>query len=229
MIDIARNIKEVRKRIEDAKARCGREGEQVTLIAVSKQVEAPRILEAIEAGIDTFGENYAQEFRDKHKVVEKGTAKNVKWHFIGRLQRNKVKYIVGSVDCIHSVDSLSVAKEISKRSEALGLITKILVEVNAGESEKGGVVKSNVESFLKDLNEWPGLSVEGLMTMPPYFDEPEKARPHFAELRSLRDELKTSFTGIEELSMGMSGDFEVAIEEGATMIRVGSAIFGPRG
>jgi PLP dependent protein len=228
-MDLRNNIKSVRERIENAAKRAGRNQNDVKLVAVTKGVEPERIIEAISAGIHTFGENYAQEFKPKKEIIDRTVSEGVEWHFIGRLQRNKVKYIVGDVDMIHSLDSITAAREIEKRALSLGIKSRVLIEVDTGEEEtKGGVRREEVEGFLKELRELHSVEVRGLMTMPPYFDDPERARPFFISLRELRDELSAGYSELTELSMGMSGDFEVAVEEGATLVRVGTAIFGPR-
>ena len=228
-MDLESNLKSVGERIENAAAKAGRDSSEIKLVAVTKKVEPERIINAMNLGINTFGENYAQEFRDKFKVLSEQTDKKIKWHFIGQLQKNKVKYIMGKVELIHSLDSLSAAEEINKRAETMGITVPVLMEVNTGgEESKGGVKPSKLEGFLNELSGLPFVEVQGLMTMPPYFDDPEMARPYFIRLRELRDSLSASFPKLKELSMGMSGDFEVAIEEGATIIRVGSAIFGER-
>ncbi len=228
-MDLESNLNSVRQRIENAAAKVGRDPSEIRLVAVTKRVEAKRVIKALELGIDTFGENYAQEFRDKSKVLEQEVDKEIKWHFIGQLQKNKVKYLVGKVELIHSLDSLSVAKEIDKRAESLGIKTPVLIEVDTGgEQSKGGVIPALLEGFLNELSSLSAIGVQGLMTMPPYFDNVEMARPYFIRLRGLRDDLLPSFPNLKQLSMGMSGDFEVAIEEGATIVRVGSAIFGER-
>lgn len=227
-MDLKSNIESVIKRIEEAALRSGRRPEDVKLVAVSKRIKAGRIIEALDFGLDTFGENYAQELRDKRRLVEEGSPKKANWHFIGSLQKNKVKYLVGSVELIHSLDSLSVSEEINKRAESSGEKVSVLVEVNAGEESKGGVEQGSVEGFIDELGKLSSLEVKGLMTMPPYSDDPERARPYFRNLRHLRDTLNKKYSDLTELSMGMSGDFEVAIEEGATIVRVGTSIFGPR-
>ena len=228
-MDLESNLKSVRERIEKAAAKAGRDSIEIKLVAVTKRVEPERIEQALALGIETFGENYAQEFRDKYKVLEQEVDKEIKWHFIGQLQKNKVKYIVGKVELIHSLDSLSVAKEINKRAEGLEITVPVLIEVDTGgEESKGGITPAQLESFLNELSGLSSVEVRGLMTMPPYFDNVEMARPYFIRLREFRDNLLPSFPKLIELSMGMSGDFEVAIEEGATIIRVGSAIFGER-
>ena len=228
-MDLESNLKSVRERIEKAAAKAGRDSIEIKLVAVTKRVEPERIEQALALGIDTFGENYAQEFRDKFKVLSEQIDKEIKWHFIGQLQKNKVKYLVGKVELIHSLDSLSVAKEINKRAEGLEITVPVLIEVDTGgEESKGGVTPALLEGFLNEFSGLSSIEVQGLMTMPPYFDNVEMARPYFIRLREFRDNLLPSFPKLIELSMGMSGDFEVAIEEGATIIRVGSAIFGER-
>jgi pyridoxal phosphate enzyme (YggS family) len=228
-MDLESNLNSVRERIENAAAKAGRDSSEIKLVAVTKKVEPERVIKAMNLSINTFGENYAQEFRDKFKVLEKEVDQEIKWHFIGQLQKNKVKYVLGKVELIHSLDSLSVAEEINKRAENMGITVPVLIEVDTGgEESKGGINPSKLEEFLKELRCLSSIDVQGLMTMPPYFDDPETARPYFYRLRELRDSLLASFPKLNELSMGMSGDFEVAIEEGATIIRVGSAIFGER-
>jgi hypothetical protein len=228
-MDVAGNLRSVKDRIKRAAAGAGRDANGIKLVAVTKGVEPERIIEAVKAGHLTFGENYAQEFRLKKEIIERTVPESVEWHFIGRLQRNKVKYLVGEVSLIHSLDSLSAAREIERKGAALGIRVPVLIEVDTGDEEtKGGVKEKDVEGFLKSLGEFPSIEVRGLMTMPPYFDDPAKARPYFRQLRELRDRLSAKYPGLRELSMGMSGDFEAAIEEGATIVRVGTTIFAPR-
>lgn len=228
-MDLRSNLKIVNEKIERAAARSGRNPSDIRLVAATKEVEAERIIEAVHAGVRIFGENYAQELRDKYEAVERATGEQIEWHFIGRLQRNKVKYLIGKVRLIHSLDSLSVAEEINKRAGNAGMKMPVLIEVNTGgEEAKGGVREEEVEDLISRLGALSSVRVEGLMTMPPYFDDPEATRPYFIALRELRDRLSVKFPALKELSMGMSGDFEAAIEEGATMVRIGTAIFGPR-
>ncbi len=225
---ISENLKRVRERIEKAASRAQRNIEGIKLVAVTKGVSAERTIEAAGLGVNTFGENYAQEFRDKHDFVEKAIGRKVEWHFIGRLQKNKVKYL-DDVSLIHSLDSTSVAEEINSRAEKIGTNVPVLLEVNIGEEEvKGGIGSRGVDGFLAELNSFSRIEVNGLMTMLPFFTNPETTRPYFRKLRELRDRLRERFPNLRELSMGMSGDFEVAIEEGATIVRIGTAIFGPR-
>lgn len=227
---IAENIKRVQERIEKAALRAGRDSEEIRLVAVAKGFAAERVVEAARCGIDNFGENYAQEFREKHDLVQKAFDKKINWHFIGRLQRNKVKYLFERTELIHSLDNLSVAEEINKRAEKLDINVPALIEVSlAGEEGKGGIKPEKLEEFLLDLRRFSHVDLKGLMTMPPFFDNPEMARPYFGKLKELRDKLKQRFPNLKELSMGMSGDYEVAIEEGATIVRIGTAIFGARG
>lgn len=227
-MNLESRIDEIRERIGSAAARSGRRAEDVKLVAVTKQVEPDVIARAAEYGIRAFGENYAQELRLKQEIINRAVGENVEWHFIGRLQRNKVKYLVGSVALIHSLDTVSAASEIDRRARASGIKMPVLVEVNTGGESKGGVEPEALDDFLHELAGLQGVGVNGLMTMPPYFDDPEKARPYFAALRDLRNRLSAKYPGLKELSMGMSGDFEAAIEEGATIVRIGSAIFGNR-
>jgi len=227
-MSVSENLKRVRERIEKAVYRARRGVEEVKLVAVTKGVNAERIIEAAGLCINAFGENYAQEFRGKRDLVEKAIGRKVEWHFIGRLQKNKVKYLDG-VSLIHSLDSASAAQEINKRAEKLETNVPVLIEVNIGEEGvKGGIKSRQLDDFLSVLSSFPRIEVNGLMTMPPFFDNPEMVRPYFRKLRELRDRLQERFPKLRELSMGMSGDFEVAIEEGATIVRIGTAIFGPR-
>jgi len=227
-MNLESRIDEIRARIGKAAARSGRRAEDVKLVAVTKQVEPDVIARAAQYGLLAFGENYAQELRLKQEIIGRAVGENVEWHFIGRLQRNKVKYLVGSVALIHSLDTVSSAAEIDRKARASGIRMPILVEVNTGGESKGGVEPDALDDFLHEVSVLPGVEVRGLMTMPPYFDDPRDARPYFTALRSLRDRLSAKYPGLKELSMGMSGDFEVAIEEGATIVRIGSAIFGNR-
>lgn len=228
VMNLESRIDEIRARIGSAAARSGRRAEDVKLVAVTKQVEPDVIARAAQYGLCVFGENYAQELRLKQEIINRTVSENVEWHFIGRLQRNKVKYLVGSVALIHSLDTVSAAGEIDRKARAAGVKMPVLVEVNTGGESKGGIEPDALDDFLLKLAELQGVEVSGLMTMPPYFDDPGDARPYFAALRNLRDELSAKYPGLKELSMGMSGDFEVAIEEGATIVRIGSAIFGNR-
>jgi hypothetical protein len=198
-------------------------------MAVTKTVDDERIIEAIRTGVDILGENYVQEA--KRKIEKMG--KDVEWHMVGYLQSNKAKYAVRLFDMIHSVDRLDLAAELDRRAGMAACRMNILIEINSsGEQTKSGVPLQEALSLIKEIAPLENLSIRGLMTMPPWFDDPEDARPYFLALRDLRDRiLKEEIPGVEmrELSMGMSGDFEVAVEEGATIVRVGRSIFGERG
>ena len=214
--------------MQQAARRASRDPGEIKLVAVSKTVEIARIREAIEAGVKILGENYVQEAREKIEEIGHG----IQWHMIGHLQGNKAKYAVTLFDYIHSLDGIPLAREIDRRAAQKRRRVRALVEVNlSGETSKFGVGSEAVTELIHHVTSLEHISIEGLMTMHPYFDEPEKARPYFIRLRELRDRIqKEGIEGVRmnELSMGMSGDFEAAIEEGATMIRVGTAIFGER-
>lgn len=223
-VDIARNVAEVRERIAQACARAGRQPGEIILIAVSKTVDIPRIKQAISAGIVHFGENYYQEAREKIPAVDAP----VHWHFIGHLQKNKVRGVVPLFEWIHTVDDAELAQEISRRAQALGKQQRVLIEVNvARESQKFGVAAEEALALAEHVASLPNVRLEGLMGMAPIVERPEQARPYFAELRRLFEQLPEAYR--VHLSMGMTQDYEVAIEEGATMVRIGTAIFGPRG
>ncbi len=226
---IQENLEWVKSRIIAAAEKVGRLPESIRLIAVSKTVSVEKVIEAREAGAKLFGENRVQEALEKIDRLGQGGAG---WHFIGHLQKNKVKQIVGRFDLIHSVDSVGLAQVINEKSLARSLITPILIQVNiSGEASKSGLAPDALESALRVVAKMPAVKVEGLMTIPPYDPDPENSRSVFARLRELRDEmveLRMESICLSELSMGMSNDFAVAIEEGATLVRVGSAIFGDR-
>jgi len=223
---IEQNLKQVRERMERVAARIGRDPNEIRLIAVTKTVPVETIREAIRAGAVIFGENYVQEA--KHKIEEIGEA-GIQWHFIGHLQTNKAKYAVRLFDVIHSVDSIKVARALDTRAAAEGKILDCLIEANLSqEGSKFGIPREQAGTLVHDMTELKNISVKGLMTMPPYFDDPEMARPYFIALRQLKEEIERDGIPLSELSMGMSTDFEVAIEEGATIVRVGRAIFGDR-
>jgi pyridoxal phosphate enzyme (YggS family) len=225
---IADNLKAIQARIETAARRAGRDPASVRLVAVSKTKPAAFVDEAARGGQRLFGENYVQEFLSKAREV----SEPVEWHFIGHLQSNKVRQIAGLVTMIHSVDRLSLAREINSQWGKIGRICDVLIEVNtACEGTKCGTTTTSVFDLVRQAATLSHLRIRGLMCMPPYFDDPEEARPYFRELRRIAEEINTQIiphVEMTELSMGMSGDFEVAIEEGATLIRVGTAIFGER-
>ena len=211
--------------MEKAALRVGRRPEEVRLVGATKGVDVDRIAEAVESGLEIVGENYVQEALRKREVL----GDRVRWHMIGHLQRNKARHAVGLFEMIHSVDSLKLAQELQKRAAKEGREVEVLLQVNlSGEETKSGVAPEGVQELAEAISEMPNLRLKGLMTMPPYFEDPDGARPYFQALRRLRDELQRRGLPVEELSMGMSADFEVAIEEGATLVRVGTAIFGQR-
>ena len=222
-------IQRVQERIGEAARGCNRSESDIRLVAVSKTMPAEIVKEAIEAGMADFGENYIQEAREKITTL---SPFEVTWHFIGHLQSNKAKYAVRMFDLIHSVDSLKLAAELDKFAGKIDKVQDILIQVNvAKEDSKSGVYAEDTLQLLKDIAPLKNVAVKGLMTMPPFFNAPDRVRPFFSALRQLRDRIKKeNIAGIsmDELSMGMTGDFEAAIEEGATMVRVGTAIFGER-
>lgn len=227
-MSIATNLNHIEERILSAAKRANRSPESVRLVAVSKTQPAEAVRAALEAGQQIFGENYVQEFLEKSQQLPE----SVEWHFIGSLQSNKVKYLVGRTCLIHSVDRLSLAQEIDRQWGKIGKSCNILLQVNiSGEETKSGTTSEDLLQLAREISPLPHVRIKGLMTMPPFFDEPERARPYFRNLKRLSGLLtaeKIPRITMEELSMGMSGDFEVAIEEGATLVRVGSAIFGER-
>ncbi len=213
------------ERIEKAARKSGRDPAEVKLVAVSKTVEVARISEAIEAGVSILGENYIQEAQKKIEEI----GRPVSWHFIGHLQSNKAKYAIRLFDMIHCVDSHPLVEELNRRAEQADRVSKVMIEVNLSkEATKFGTDEEMVFALARRIQPLHYLSLEGLMTMPPYFDSPEMSRPYYIALRELKERMIKDGTPMKELSMGMSNDFEVAIEEGATFIRVGTAIFGPR-
>ena len=220
MQDIRANLERVHERVARAAERAGRRAEDVLLVGVSKTVDVARIRAALAAGLTALGENRVQEARDK--VAELG--RPVPWHLIGHLQTNKVRDALEIFDVIHSVDRIDLARELDRRARARSRTVDVFVQVNmAGELSKGGWPPEAVETAVDAVAALAGLRVRGLMTIPPPVERAEDARAWFRGLRKLAER-----HGLPDLSMGMSGDFEVAIEEGATMVRVGTAIFGPR-
>jgi pyridoxal phosphate enzyme (YggS family) len=225
MSQIEENLLKVREKIERAAQKAGRDPKEIKLVAVSKTVEVARIKEAIEAGVSILGENYVQEAQKKLEVI----GRPVSWHFIGHLQSNKARYAVRLFDVIHSTDSIPLAEELDRRAEQSGRAIKVMIEVNLSkEATKFGTDEARVLNLAKRIQNLKHLSLEGLMTMPPYFDSSEMSRPYYVALRELKERMTKEGIPMKELSMGMSNDFEVAIEEGATYVRVGTAIFGPR-
>jgi len=225
MSTIAERWREVRARVDAACERAGRAPSEVTIIAVSKTHPASAVREAAAAGATDFGENYAQELVGKR--AECGDSLGVRWHYIGRLQRNKAKLVAGQVALVHAVDSVELAAELGKRAAA---IQPVLLAINAaGEETKGGINAEQAGELARSIGSIQNVRLDGLMTMPPPADDPEASRPYFEALRALRDQLVDKLgIALPVLSMGMSGDFEVAIACGATHVRVGTAIFGAR-
>ena len=225
---IKANLEEVQSRIAAACPRSGRSLQEITLIAVSKTKPVSLLQEAYEYGCRHFGENKVQELTQKDEQLPR----DIQWHMIGHLQRNKVKYVVGRACLIHGVDSLRLAEEINKESLKKNLISSILIEVNmAKEESKFGVAKEDALELIKEIAKLPAVQVRGLMTIAPYVEDPEKNRQYFAGLRYLSVDImekNIDNVSMDILSMGMTGDYEVAIEEGATCIRVGTGIFGER-
>jgi pyridoxal phosphate enzyme (YggS family) len=222
---VAENIARIRERIYTQALKTGRKPEDILLVAVSKTVDSKRIQEAIESGITTFGESYPQEAREK--IPQIGTGVN--WHLIGHLQTNKVKYVVPLFTMIHSVDSLRLAREISAQAGKCGKTMEVLIQVKIGRDDaKAGAAPDELPQLIDEVSSLPGITLKGLMTIPPYFSDPEKSRPFFSALRDLRDKLFSTSPPSAHLSMGMSDDFEVAIDEGATILRIGAALFGER-
>lgn len=220
-MNLQENLIRLENRISQACDHVGRKREEVTLIAVSKTHPFEIIQAAYDLGIRNFGENRVQELLKKRDQLPP----DIHWHLIGHLQSNKAKYIADFIHTVHSIDSLETAKELSKRAARHPKRIDVLLEINvAGEASKEGIPTSEAADLLRLIfEEAPSLHVSGLMTIAPYEDDPERVRPYFHELRKLRDQL-----GLKDLSMGMTNDFEIAIEEGATMIRIGSALFGER-
>ncbi|HEV2757067.1 MAG TPA: YggS family pyridoxal phosphate-dependent enzyme [Actinomycetota bacterium] len=222
---LADRYESVRARVAAAARRAGRDPGDVTLVAVSKTWPADVLAEAAEGGVALFGENRAQELKEKHAVL----GSRVRWHFVGPLQSNKVRAVVGVAELVHSVDRYGLAEAIARRARSLGLVQDVLVEVNVGgEATKHGVEPAGAVRLAEEVAALDGVAVRGLMAIPPRAEDPEASRPYFRDLAALRDLVAASVVGAQELSMGMSGDFEQAIEEGATIVRVGEAIFGPR-
>jgi PLP dependent protein len=228
MVDIAANCRAVLERIGEAAERSGRDPKEIKLLAASKSQSIDKIRAAVAAGIRLVGENYVQEAEAKRSALDA----TVEWHMIGHLQRNKVKTALGIFDLIQSLDSVELARALDKEGKRRGRAVRAFVEVNlAGEEGKSGIARNQVALLLDEIGKLSYIRIEGLMAVPPLADDPEKARPYFRALRELRAELRllsTANVNVKELSMGMTHDYPVAIEEGATLVRIGTAIFGPR-
>ncbi len=194
-------------------------------MAVSKSFSADAVLACVEAGATDLGENRAQELKEKAIAIPS----EVRWHFIGHLQTNKARHVVGVATLVHSVDRYALAEEVARRARSQGMMQEVLIEVNvSGEPTKHGIEPARAVALAEEVSELDGVRVRGLMTMAPFTDDPERSRPYFADLRQLGERLREALPDATELSMGMTRDFEVAVEEGATLVRIGEAIFGPR-
>ena len=223
--DIAAHVQDVRRRIAKAAGRAGRSEDEINLVAVSKTWPAGDVVDAARAGVTDFGENRAQELTTKASLIDE----DVTWHFVGALQSNKVRHVVGLAHLIHSIDDLRLAEVVARRASAAGMQQEVLVEVNlSGEATKRGVGPEDAVDLAVRMATLDGLVVRGLMSIPAWPDDPEESRPAYKALADLGGRLRTEVPSAGELSMGMTRDFEVAIEEGATIVRVGEAIFGPR-
>ena len=226
MTSIAENLERVRDQIAQAAAKSGRSANDVDLVAITKTHAAEKVHEAIRAGQSLFGESRVQEARSK--IPELPSA--IRWHFVGHLQKNKIRHALPLFEMIQSIDSLALAQEVNRIAEEDGMHPRVLVEANvAGEGSKFGFAPDKLREQMEELLALPRLSVLGLMTIPPLSEEPEASRKYFVQLRELRDRLQTEFrVDLAQLSMGMTQDYAVAVEEGATLVRVGTAIFGER-
>lgn len=226
---ITKRLEEVNRRILRAAQASGRLLSDIRLVAVSKTCSTEAIRAAAEAGVTDIGENYIQEAREKHELLQDVP---VKWHLIGHLQTNKARYAVRMFDLVHTVDSFRLALELDRCARKLNKVQAVLIQVNvAGEATKSGIPPERALPLVKEMAALECVQVQGLMTMPPFFNEPERVRPFFAELRRLRERIRQQAVPnvcMDELSMGMTGDFEAAVAEGATLVRIGTAIFGDR-
>jgi pyridoxal phosphate enzyme (YggS family) len=228
------NVKNIYRRMSHAAMRVERNPEEVRLVAVTKNVDVERIKESVDWGLRIFGESKVQEAKEKIEELSRFTHDALRftpisWHLVGHLQNNKAKTAIQLFDLIHSLDSIELSKELDKHAEKAKKIQRVLIQVKLSEEEtKYGISKEGLTDLIKAVSNMRNLKLEGLMTMPPFFDDPEKARPYFRKLRELRDNFVKSGYKLIELSMGMTHDFEVAIEEGATIVRIGTGIFGER-
>ncbi len=224
--EIEQNIARVKDRIANAATRAGREPGDITLVAVAKTHPVELIEQAVKHGISDIGENRAQELRDKAQKLKD----LCRWHFIGPIQKNKVKYLAQYASVVHSIDRMEIAEELQKRLDRLDKTMEVLIEVNIGdEQQKAGTGPKTIEPLIIGIERLDRLKLCGLMCIPPFLDDPEATRPYFIRMRQLAERLQGSgYENLTQLSMGMTADFEAAIEEGATIVRVGTAIFGPR-
>ena len=228
MVDVVGNYRQIRARIDDAAAKCGRNSQDVKVLGAAKAQSVASVRAAIAAGVSLIGENYVQEARDMKAQIPGA----VEWHMIGHVQRNKAKATVELFDVIESLDSVGLARELEKQGERIGKKIRALVEVNlAGEESKNGIAKGELASLLAAVATLDHVAVEGLMTVPPFREDPEEIRSYFRELRELKAKFNAQripHVDLQELSMGMTHDYPVAVEEGATIVRIGTALFGPR-
>lgn len=228
MLDVAGNYRKVAARIGEAAVKCGRDPAEIRILAASKSQEVSQIRAAVKAGIRLFGENYVQEAKEKREAIKE----SIEWHMIGHLQRNKVKLALELFDLIECLDSLELARELDRQGKKFGKVVRTFVEINlGGEQAKSGIAQDNVPSLLEEIGALSHVQVDGLMAVPPFTENAEEARPYFRALREMKERLsrlKVPNVELRELSMGMTHDYPVAIEEGATLVRIGTAIFGPR-
>ncbi len=228
-MDIKESIDLILERTAIAARKSGREPEDITVIAVSKTVDSKKAREAVEGGLCNLGENRVQEFVNKYDQL---CDLNIKWHMIGHLQKNKVKYIIDKAELIHSVENLELANEINKRAEQQGITSQILIELNIGEeSSKFGISEETIYDFVSSMEQFEHIEILGLMTVAPYSENPEDVRWVFVKMKEIFDKISTMKlrnTRMKYLSMGMTNDFEIAIEEGSNIVRIGTAIFGAR-
>ena len=229
MLEVGVNCQKILARIEEAAAKARRNPQEIKLLGASKTQSVEAIQAAIAAGVKLIGENYVQEAKDKQQRIPQA----VEWHMIGHLQRNKARSVVEIFGVVESLDSLALARELDKEAGKVGKTLRVLIEVNlAGEKTKSGIAKEEVTALLREAAKLAHLRIEGLMTVPPFHENVEKVRPYFRELWELREALsglRLPNVDLKELSMGMTHDYPVAIEEGATIVRIGTALFGPRG
>lgn len=241
-VGITANLKTVNEKIIRSAVKAGRDPQDVKLVAVTKTVALPDIIEAVNTGLLILGENKVQEAQKKVSsfklqitppappLIKGGIEGGVEWHLIGHLQKNKTKTAVELFDLIHTIDSIELAYGVNKQAKKINKKQRVLIQVKlSDEATKHGVEEKDMMELFEAVSKMQNLKLEGLMTIPPYFADPEKARPYFRRLRELRDEAGKKGYNLPEMSMGMSNDFEAAIEEGATMVRIGTAIFGERG
>jgi pyridoxal phosphate enzyme (YggS family) len=226
--ELKSNIEHVKLKIAEAAEKAGRNPEEILLLGVTKTVDAETMQKSYDYGITHFGENRVQEYLRKSDIIKRECF----WHIIGRLQTNKVKYLDQRITLIHSLDRMELAEALQARGEKIGCVFPVLVQVNiSGENTKAGIEPENLKSFLLSLSKMGNISVKGLMTIPPYAEDPEEVRPVFRKLKKLSVDMareRVENISMEVLSMGMSGDYTIAIEEGATIVRIGSAIYGER-